>query len=220
LAADTISVFIDYVVNNKEKLVKGQLSVTIVNAPSAKAAFEYLIIDAAVGSSAMPEMIILYFNDQCTDDYGLGTVAYYNHGTVRFIRDNIAIVIDSHGEFMNEVLDIAKAIDAALLKQPMLTVEQLQARCPKLHLQTGRKAAETAVPFLEYSIEAPAGVQAWVSDIKINDIVRAPQDNIIFLLEKPNRVKVQATVISTELLVSTYEIEIEIPEGNETGIQE
>lgn len=82
MAADTVSVFIDYVVNNKEKLVKGQLSVTIVNAPSAKAAFEYLIIDAAVGSSAMPEMIILYFNDQCTDDYGLGTVAYYN--MVRF----------------------------------------------------------------------------------------------------------------------------------------
>ena len=22
----------------------------------------------------MPEMIILYFNDQCTDDYGLGTL--------------------------------------------------------------------------------------------------------------------------------------------------
>ena len=42
----------------------------------------------------------------------------------------------------------------------------------------------------------------------------------ILLEEKPHKVKIQATVISTELLVSTYETEIEIPDENETGIQE
>lgn len=197
---------------SKQKIVKGQLNVKIVNAPSEKAAFEYLLIDAILWSSAMPDMMISFFDEQCAGDLKFGSVAYCKHGVVRFTRDNIAVVVSTHGEFGQEALDIAKKIDAMLLQQPLLTYEQLQARCPRLHIGPGKKTVETDIPFLEYSVESPAGVQAWVRDIKINGQGRARQDHKIFLEEKPQMVQVQATVVSDELLVSAFDAEIEFPE--------
>ena len=183
-----------------------------------------MVSNCYASSSTLPDEAIVYqFADESIVS-DLGTIGYLSDArgsdSICFIRDNIAVIIRGHGEFEREVVDIAQKIDTMLLQQPLLTYEQLQARCPKLHIGPGKKAAETTVPFLEYSVEVPSGVQAWVSDIKINDKVRAAQDNKILLEEKPHKVNIQATVISTELLVSTYETEIEIPDENETGIQE
>ncbi|NLW83098.1 MAG: hypothetical protein GXY41_01640 [Phycisphaerae bacterium] len=156
---------------SKERFEKGQIDISIVNAPSPQAAFEYLIVHAS--SSTLPDEAIVYqFADESIVS-DLGTIGYLSDArgsdSICFIRDNIAVIIRGHGEFEREVVDIAQKIDTMLLQQPLLTYEQLQARCPKLHIGSGKKAAETTVPFLEYSVEVPSGVQAWVSDIKINE---------------------------------------------------
>lgn len=195
---------------SKEKIVKGQIEICIVNTPSPKAAFEYLVVDAS-NCSLMDELIIIQFGDESKVS-GLGTAGYCRGGIVRFIRDNIAVVIRGDGEFSREAMDIAQKIDAALLQQPLLTYEQLQARCPRLHIGPGKKTVETDIPFLEYSVESPAGVQAWARDIKINGQSRSRQDHKIYLEEKPQMVQVQAVIVSEELLVSTYEAEIEVPQ--------
>lgn len=195
---------------SKENLVKGQLDISIVNTPSVQAAFDYLLSQAVISSLPL-EAIAAEFSEKVKVD-DLGTIAYARGGIVRFIRDNIAVVIRGEGEFSREALDIARKIDAELLKQPLLTYEQLQARCPKLHVNPGGKIPETEIPLLEYSVEAPAGVSAGVSELKINGKNRGLQDHKIILEEKPKTVYVEAVVVSEELLVSTYEAEIKIPQ--------
>lgn len=196
---------------SKENLVKGHVDIRIVNAPSANAAFEYLIIIATVGKNISLESIISEFSETARIN-GLGTIGYRGGSHAYFIRDNIAVVIQTDGEFNKEVMDIAKKIDTALLKQPLLTYEQLQARCPKLHIGPGKKSTPKETPFLAYQVEAPEGVQAWMREMKVNGKARSVNaEGKIYLEEKPRKVKIEATLVSNELLAVPFETEIEMP---------
>jgi len=211
---------------SKEKLLKGIIRIEIVNTPSPKAAFEYLV-SYACGSSMMSELIIPNFEESNRLE-NIGTVGYglKGIGPVYFIRDNIAVIIVAYGEFEQQGLEIAKKIDAKLLKQPLLTHDQLKARCPQVTLEHKRheivrEKGRTPVVkpddiFCEVSV--PAGIDYTIRETKIDgkDMVFKNRKQLYYddrREDKTKPLKVEMTVVSDELLVTRVSRDLEVSEN-------
>jgi len=213
-----------------KNVVKGQLSVRIVNAPSAKAAFEFLLVDA--GKSNMVTGAIAAGFDEKYKIHGLGTLSYNQGDCVRFIRDNIAVVISANGEFKDQAVDIAKKIDAMLLKQSLLTYDQLQARCPQVTFTHKRhkvdRPSDSKPDDIFCDISVPSGINYVIPETKIEGT-----DGTLGILDgrkhlyyddrredKTKPLRVEMTVVTDELLVTRVSRDLEVSNSDKGEYQE
>ena len=99
---------------SKENIVSGSLDVRICNAPTSKAAIEYLLVNASL--SDMPVQLIAAQFSESNRLHDLGTVGFHRQwkgfAKTMFVRDNIAVIIRARGELANEALPLARKIDA------------------------------------------------------------------------------------------------------------
>ena len=205
----------------KEVLNKGGLSVNIYNTTSPKAAFEFLV-GVAVYSS-MPDSAIVWQFAESSKLEGIGTVGYLSNNTIRFIRDNIAVIIRADGEFAGQAGDIARKVDQRLLKQPLLTYDELLERCPKVTLSHKRykivlpkgRTATSRPDEIDCNVIVPEGRKFSVQYSTVNG------DGVTFKYgkkayyedrreDKNKPLRVEMTVISDELLVTRIIRDIEI----------
>jgi len=213
-------------------LVKGEISISIGNAPTAKAAFKSLVYHASVSSMSDGPIVAQFAESYKLED--IGTVGYGCQGMIRFIRDNIAVIIRCDGVFQSQALAIARQIDKRLLNQPLYTYKQLTARCPKVSIRHKRYKVireKGRTPIVKpdnifFDIDVPEGKTYRTQHIKFNeDGIFFMHGKIYFDDRRENRtkpLKLEMTVISDELLVTYVTSSIEISDAvewkeNKTG---
>lgn len=206
---------LNYYRKSKMHRVVGSIELDVCVSPNSQAACEYLIYYHR-GYSIPEESIAIQFSEskRLKD---LGTIAFYEHWKgfekIMLVRDNIAVVIDAHGELAKEALPLAKKIDALIQKQPALTYQELLARRPSIMIDANAtKSKMTLETTTSYNVTAPAGQE--IVDIKayIDDQSAPIRDGKIHIINKKGKVKVKVIATTSELLTNTFEREVDIPE--------
>ena len=208
-------------------LVKGFVRITILNADSSKSAFKCLVFDASLCSMPDGPIISEFAEKNKLED--IGTVGFHHSiGMIRFIRDNIAVIIRCDGVFQSQALEIARKIDKRLLKQPLYTYQQLVARCPKVSFRHKRHKVireKGRTPVVKpddifCDIYVPKGRTYAIRDSKLNGKgVCFKNGKIYFDDRREDRTKpleLEMTVVSDELLAAGVTSYIEIS-GNTEG---
>ncbi len=143
---------------SKEDRLVGSIFMKVCVALDSQTANEYLIYDLAM--TQLPnEAVEYYFSSARNRLEGLGTIAF--SGPIRFVRDNIAVIIDARGELAGEALPLAQKIDALIQQQPVLTYQQLLARRPAI---TIAKEPEVVYSFKDSYRRWGVPVKVWAPD--------------------------------------------------------
>ncbi len=203
--------------NIKSKIypISGELIVKICNAPNTEAALEYLLVDDCTSSMGNIALAALYSESNRVE--GLGTIGFrgqYRNGSVqvKFIRDNIAVIIRARGELASEGLPLAQKIDSAILKKPALTYQQLLARKPSITIAKSAENVSYGSANIPFEVSPPAAAD--IVDVKayVNDTHKRIKDGRIQIGGKTGAVKAKVTVITSELIRNTREFDVVIAE--------
>ena len=201
----------------KRYAISGELRVRICNAPNTEAALEYLLVDDSL--SSMGNIALAAFYSESNRVEGLGTIGFreqYRSGNalVMFVRDNIAVIIRARGELASEGLPLAQKIDSAILGKPALTYEQLLARRPSITMAKNAEKVSYGSANIPFEVSPPAAAD--IVDVKtyVNDKLKRVKDGRIQIDVKTGAVKAKVTVITSELLRSTREFDVVIPENS------
>jgi hypothetical protein len=194
----------------------GDLRLKVCVAPNSQVAYDYLILECTSYSAFPSDLVISEFSDSNRLEE-LGTIGFGrvgpNGGRIMFVRDNIAVYIDTHGEMAGEALPLARKIDSLILKQPTESREDLAARAPSITISTNLKTSPQGEKSLPFEVSAPAGreiisVKAYAGNESV-----PIRDTEISLGRKVGKTKIKVLAITDELLIGTREIEVDIP-GN------
>jgi len=195
--------------------LEGEMFVKICLTPNSKAAHEYLLSQMIENALPTESLVRSYVSSEKSSE--LGTISFIvdlgdDAGLINFIRDNIVVIVDAHGIFSGEILQLAKKIDSVIMQQPALTYQQLVSHRPIIELAAdidkektgGRKTISynTTTSNKEDIVCLRAStVEGQYNGVKGGEITLPNKD-------KPITVKLIA--ITKGLLVSTIEKEIDI----------
>jgi hypothetical protein len=202
---------------SKEYRSNGEIDLEVSLAPSSRAAQEYLL--AMMTVSTMPTEGLVSTYTYAKRPKELGTVSFLTESTKKddirliFVRDNIFVKVWGNGCFAEDALPLAQKIDALIQKQPVLSYQQLLARRPLIMIgANATKSKMTLETTTSYNVTAPAGQK--IVDIKayIDDQSAPVRDGKIHIINKQGKVKVKIVATTSELLTSTFEKEVTIPE--------
>jgi hypothetical protein len=201
---------------SKTYRLEGEMDVYLCIAPDSRAAQEYMLVIMTENTLPIEGVIGMYTHAKKSE--GLGTVNYLTESTkkddirVKVVRDNISLNIRGNGCFADEVLPLARKIDAMLVKQPPLTYEQLMVRRPSITIDPDAIKSKTGEKTVSYNISAPAGQQ--IVDVKayVNDRKAPVRNGKIHIIRKTGKVKVKVIATTSELLTNTFEKEVTVPE--------
>lgn len=201
---------------SKRKIVSGQIDIRVCNAPSPRAAFEYIILDA--GTSTMPvEIIALGFAEE-RKVAGLGTIGFEcGVGDVMFTRDNIAVEVRANGVFAGHSLAIARKIDAKLKQKPRLTYDQLLKRGATVSVGLGKRDKVAKKRDAMLSSITPQGQSVASQKVSIDGKRVVPKDGKFSLEKEKGKVKFEISLITDELIRSDHVIEIDLDELPDSG---
>ncbi len=195
----------------------GSLDVDLCLAPSSRAAQEYML--AMMTPSSMETKYVAATYRGAKRPQGLGNIGFLTEYRkkddirVRFVRDNVCVRIWGNGCFAEEVLSLARKIDAMLVVQTPLTYEQLLARRPSITIAPrAEKTTSESLVKVSYDVSAPDGgeiikVQAYVDGQ--NTLIK---DGKIHIRDKKGKVKVKVIATTSELLINTFERQLIIDE--------
>jgi len=191
---------------SKSHTIKGQMFVSIVVAPSSEAAQEYIIFQSTGG--CLPTKTVAAKFDKANRISGLGDVAFKSNGTIRFIRNNVSIVIRGIGVFTNLTEALALKLDAAIVKQqPYLDLRTFLAARP--HVTVGPLRHESAVapgqPALSFSATAAPGTSIAAVRATVDGKPAPVSNQEVRLGSAKGQMMVKITAITNTLLVSSVE---------------
>jgi hypothetical protein len=151
-------------------------------------------------------------------------MSYVSPSYIDFIRDNIFVTISGNGELSNEVLQLAKKIDSAIVKGPELTYEQLVSRRPSFTISKDIKISKDVYfdknqRVISYDFIIPDEVNVVNAFSKINGRPYGfTKNREIPLPHTGGPVNIKLTAITNELLVGQCEKTIEIPDVNTEAV--
>ena len=199
--------------NSVKSRREGSLSVEVLVAPNSRAAYEYLLY-RLISNSMDPQLMVRLYT-RVGKTAGLGTVSIGGN----FVRDNVVVRVAAEGRYANEWQTIALNLDAQIQQQPVLTYQQLLARRPAI---TIAKEPEVVYSFkgsyrlwgVPVKVWAPDGqeivwIGAWIDGVSTN---LWEDGKILLVHNKTGPVKVKVEAVTSELLGSTAEQEVIIPE--------
>jgi len=185
--------------------LKGEMDVEICLAPSSQAAHEYLLF--LITENNLPTEDLIKIFAIAKQPEGLGDISFLSEFRekkdihIRFIRDNICISILANGYFAEDVLHLARKIDAMIIKQPPLSYEQLINRRPTIDI--GSKVKDKRE--VSYEISVPVAQRIVFIRAYIDDRGVMAKEGIIPLEERKGEVKVKLVAITKELLANSFE---------------
>jgi len=182
---------------------RGAIKVKMIVAPSSRAAQEYLIYEST--QCSLPTRVVAAHFDESKKLAGVGDVAFKHKGTVRFVRDNVAVILYGYGEFVEEAERLAKKLDAAIAKKPALG--DFDASCPNVRVGSLRNEAVAAPgqPACSFSTTPPSGGAIASVQATVNGEPAPVKDREILLGSTKGKVKVKVTAIADSLLVASAE---------------
>lgn len=186
--------------------IEGAIKVEICLAPNAKAACEYLLYHMA--QNTMPTNLLVKIYGSADHAPEIGTVNYVtNPGHIKFIRDNVVVIIDGRGEFSRESLQLARKIDMAIKQQSLLTYQQLLSRRPVLTIAS-EIVEEKTNGLTTISCTATQRHNKKIVSLRASKVKGQYEEvkNGKLVLRKSDKpVKITLIAITDELLVSTVE---------------
>lgn len=196
---------------SKSKIVSGQIDIRVCNAPSPRAAFEYIILDASC--SSMPSEAIAWGFSEERKVAGLGTIGFdRGHGWVMFTRDNIAVSVRASGIFANNSLAIARQVDAKLKQKHKLTYDQLLKRGATVSVGPGKRDKTSKKREVTLSTIIPQGQSLVSREVLVDGKRIFPKDEKFFLEKEEGMVKLEISMITDELIRSHHVMEINLDE--------
>ena len=196
---------------SKKYYLDGTIDVRVCLAPNSLAAQEYLLSSLTTNSMMTKGLVRMYATAKQPE--GLGTISFSTGSRVSFVRDNICVRIRAKGCFANEALPLAHKIDAMLLAQPTLTYQELLARRPSVTIAANvDEAGMNGRRTVSYDISVPPGQEIVSVRASIDGQSTTAKDGKITLADKSGTFGVKLTVITNELLATTFERELIIDE--------
>jgi len=203
---------------SKKYYLEGSINMRICLAPSSQAAQEYLL--NTMIQNTMPTELVIWKYTGARQPEGLGTIGFLTESSqkddirVKFVRNNVCVNIRADGCFAAEALPLARKIDAMLLAQRPLTYRELLARRPIVTISPNVDEARTnGQRTVSYDISVPAGQEIVCARARSREgQYEAAKDGKILLPDKEGTIKVKLIAITSELLSSTVESEVIIPE--------
>ena len=182
---------------------KGRMGVKMVVAPSSRAAQEYLLFESTQCSLPIEARAAEF--DESRRISELGDVAFEYSGSVRFVRNNVAVVIHAAGELANEAAALARKLDAAITRQPSLTMAQWLAARPRVRLGPLQHDSVSNQPALPFNLDLPSGTRVTSVHAKVNGTHAAVKEHKVLLGSISGQVTVRVSVITDSLLASSAE---------------
>lgn len=195
---------------SKQFILDGELNIEVCLTPGSRAAREYLL--AAMTESSMPTRSLAAIYSAVKRETALGTMNLMieNRDKARadlhFIRGNVYIALRASGCFADEVLPLARKIDARIVKQSSLTLNQLLDRKPVVNIAAQLKDR----PAVPYEISLPPGLRTVDMRAFVAGRRAAVRGKTIVLGDQKGKQKVRFIVLTGELLAGVIEKEIDI----------
>ncbi len=203
--------------SNNGNAAKGSLTMKMVAAGSAHAAQEWLIYESAQSTQDTDSIVKSFGKDKKVDK--LGDVAFKDGGTLRFVRDNIAVCIQADGDYVKKLDDFTANIDMAVLNTPELKYMPAARRILKPGELAKQKDADGNDVYSYKFTAAPAGCEMIHLDAAVDGeeipILLNIVDNLngkqINLGRRKGEVKIKITAVTYNLMVDVMETTVTVP---------
>jgi hypothetical protein len=140
---------------------------------------------------------------------GLGDVGFSvesrNGGIVRFVRNNVAVVVRAGGDLAEEAEPLARKLDAAITQQPRLTPDEWQAARPTVTAGSLRleSASAPGQPSLPFHAKAAAGTEIAAVIARVDGKPASYRHQEVLLGSAKGQMEVQITAVADSLLIGT-----------------